>query len=228
MTELFRNQLLHELSEAGYHQAKLADDDKSIIPVPEYPELRISPDHVRYGLEATEAERELAHWDMVNIQQRTIDACSAWDNSREMPGEHMGAENFRLLSEFNDVVLAARNDGMRGLHFVTWDYSNDRTSLMHGHYTTSFAGALEDYASRAGMVKKEQIIDPANAPMLYRALQTVSNNYWLSNEQADQVKDLCQQLRQLDHAVADKAESIEMDPADLYMPGETMEPEMDM
>ncbi len=226
MTELFKNQLLHELSQAGFHQARVADNGESIVPVPEHPKLCIKPQHVQFDSNASQAERDLAHWQMTDIQQRTIDACNMWEQSREMPGKNMGAENFRFISDVNGVMLAARNDGERGLHFVTWAYNHDRSSLEHGHYTTSFSSALEDYATRAGLVPKEQIIDPANAPLLYKALQVMESNYWLTQEHDRQVSELCSQLRRIDHAVADKAEDIQLVPAGLDDQDETIEQEM--
>jgi len=45
---------------------------------------------------------------------------------------------FRLLSECNKIVLAARDDGDRGLHFVTWEYSYDRKDVGAGHYRTRY------------------------------------------------------------------------------------------
>lgn len=211
MTELFKHQLLHELRQAGYSHARVSDDESYVIPTPEYPDLRISPQNVRYSHEASEAERELAHWTMTDIQQRTLDACRAWEQSRELPGQ-MGAKNFRSLSEFGGVMLAARNDGERGLHLVTWQYAYDRSGLEHGHYTTSYAVALQDYAMRAGLTQKEQVIDPANVPMLYRALQVMENNHWLTAQHEEQVAGLCEQLHRLDREVAEKAEAIQLEP----------------
>lgn len=226
MTELFRNQLFHELRQAGYHQAAMAEDKKTIVPVPEYPDLRIGPSGIRFGMDACEVEKDLAHDVMADIQQRAIDACRAWEHSTEMPGEHMGAENFRFISEFNDVMLAARNDGVRGLHFVTWEYTHDRTSVTHGHYTTSFTAAKEDFAVRSGLVLKEQLLDPAHLPLLYKALKTVENDYWLQREQDEQVDKLCKQFSRFDHEVANKAEDIVLLPADPGEQEETMEQEM--
>lgn len=226
MTDLFKNQLLHELNEAGYHKATMAEDGETFVPIPEYPNLRISSDSVRYGMDADETERDLAHDVMTDIQQRTLDACRAWEHGRDMPGKNAGVEDFRLLSEFNSVVLAARDDGPRGLHLVTWELGHDHSSLNHGHYHTSFTNALEDYATRAGLVPQAQIIDPANAPVLYKALQTMENNYWLTKDHEKQVNALCSQLRQLDREVADKAEAIQFEAADAMEHGEYMEQEM--
>lgn len=227
MTRIFKAQLLNELRQAKFTEAA-ENADGDIIPDPRFPGLVITQQHIRFSEDASQEERDLAHGEATDILLRTRAACHAWDNSDPFLKTCDAPENFNVVSEFGEVVLAVRNDGPRGLHFATWDYNHDRTGLSHGHYTTSYTGAMEDYAVRSGLVRQEQIIDPANAPMLYRALQTVANNYCLSNEHADQVNQLCQQLRDLDQYVADKSEQIQMDPASHYMPDETMEPEMGM
>lgn len=219
MTELFKYQLLHELREAGYHDARMTRDGKSIMPIPEHPDLQISSLYVQSPLGMPQEQRDALHWAMTDIKSRALDACRAWENSNEMPVHSGGTENYRLLSEFNDTLLAARNDGVRGLYFATWAYDEDRTGLEYGSYTSSFTTALQKYATRAGLVPKEQIIDPANAPVLYKALKTMENNYWMTKEQESQVDQLCQQLEQLDRHVAVKAEEIHLEIADITEQG---------
>lgn len=219
MTELFKYQLLHELREAGYDDAMVAEDGKSVVPMPEHPDLQITSLYVQSSLGMAQEDRDALHWALSDIKSRALDACRAWENSSEMPIQNKGTENYRLLSEFNDILLAARSDGTRGLYFATWAYDEDRTGLEYGSYTSSFTAALQDYATRAGLVPKEQIIDPANAPVLYKALQTMESNYWMTKEQQDQVDQLCQQLEQLDRHVADKAEAIHLETADVAEQG---------
>lgn len=38
----------------------------------------------------------------------------------------------------NKIVLVARDDGERGMHFVTWKYCYDRKSMGLGHYRTRY------------------------------------------------------------------------------------------
>lgn len=169
--EMFYTQLSLELHRAGYYKGAVAPDDKSYIPLPQYPNLRITRGGVFYGTEHTQDERDLAHGDMHDIQFRALDACKAWERSREFPARVHAGENFRLVDEYADTVMAVRNDGPRGLHFVTWDYDFERTGMNHGHYTTSYEGAKEDFAVRAGLVDEHRYVTPEEASILYRGLK---------------------------------------------------------
>ena len=83
---------------------------------------------------------------------------SAWENSRPVPFE--GLPRFNILTEYNDIVLAARDDTEqgRGLHFVVWKYDADREGFSAGHYTDCFADAKETFALRAGLIPKEKVV----------------------------------------------------------------------
>jgi hypothetical protein len=67
---------------------------------------------------------------------------------------------FNILTEFNNIVLAARDDGeyRRGLHFVVWEYDSDRTGFHAGHYTDDYAAAKENFALRAGLIQQEKVV----------------------------------------------------------------------
>ena len=43
--------------------------------------------------------------------------------------------DYRLLAEFNDVVLAGHQTRY-GMEFVTWEWVQNHTSLWQGHYYT--------------------------------------------------------------------------------------------
>ena len=59
-------------------------------------------------------------------------------------------EDFRLLAEFNGVVLAGQElERDWGYKFVTWERRPDRTGVDHGHYYhNDYAGAKQDFACR--------------------------------------------------------------------------------
>ena len=63
-----------------------------------------------------------------------------WNNAPPMPIKDVA--EFRLLSEYNKIVLAARDDDDRGLHFVTWEYSYDCKGVGLGHYRTWYNHGL--------------------------------------------------------------------------------------
>ena len=82
-------------------------------------------------------------------------------------------EGFRLLAEFNGVVLAGQElEGTWGYKFVTWARSPDRTAVAHGHYYDggdSYEAAKLDFACRAGLVQESRLYGaPAKASFSFR------------------------------------------------------------
>ena len=46
--------------------------------------------------------------------------------------------SYRKLSQFGQTLFAARDDGERGLHFVTWQLNDDHTNPNNGHYSDNY------------------------------------------------------------------------------------------
>ena len=67
-------------------------------------------------------------------------------------------EGFRLLADFNGVVLAGRElERGWGNQFVTWTCSPDRAAVVHGHYyENGYEEAKLDFACRAGLVASDR------------------------------------------------------------------------
>ena len=108
------------------------------------------------------------------VKSEVNEIIMAWENSRDI--SFNGAENFRILAEFNNVVLAARDDTAygRGLYYTTWQYSYDRTGFDHGHYTDDYNRAKEDFAVRAGLVDRNNMIPESERRT---ESETEHNNY---------------------------------------------------
>lgn len=222
MTKTFKAQLLQELEQAGYREAVESPGGDAILPAPQYPELQIRQGEVLYSAFASDAEKDFARR-MAGIRARTEEACDALENSRAFPENCTAGEGFNRVSEYGDIVLAVRDDGMHGLHFVTWQYNREHTAVEHGHYTTSFAGAKEDFALRAGLVNDHQVLRPEDAPMVYRALQALEDEGLpLTRDQEDQLDEIRRQLRWLEPDVAQQAAALAQAPPIM------MEPELSM
>ena len=56
------------------------------------------------------------------------------------------AEPYRLISEFNGTVLAAK-ESRYGVEFATWEWVNDHSSLWQGHYFLVRKGILPPSAT---------------------------------------------------------------------------------
>lgn len=210
--EMFFTLLSLELRKAGHCYGAIDSDGKSFLPIPEYPNLRITRGGVMYGKVHTPDERDLAHGEMRSIHIRALEACQAWERSREIPANVHAAENFRLVDEYGDTLMAVRNDGQHGLHFVTWDYDYERTGVNHGHYTTSYEGAKEDFAIRAGLVDARRILQDEDIPLLYHAL-TIMEGVELDNAEVFEkdLKQICRRFERIMPDVSNRAEIYQFD-----------------
>ena len=67
--------------------------------------------------------------------------------------------DYRLLAEFNDVVLAGHErDRAYGVEFITWERTYDRTGVWQGHYyENNYSGARQDFAVRSGLLDQDRL-----------------------------------------------------------------------
>lgn len=103
--------------------------------------------------------------------------------------------DYRLLADFNGTVLAAHPTRL-GVHFVTWDWSCDRTGLNQGHYfQDNYTGAKQDFAIRAGLVSKQLIFNEAQLTEIYRCCtDTLDAGVDLTVDQEQCIKSVQEQI----------------------------------
>lgn len=81
-----------------------------------------------------------------------------------------GVREFRLISEFDNAVLAAKMSKDDEVRFTTWQYTYDRTGVTMGHYyETNYEGAKKDFALRAGLVQEQQFFTTEELTVLHDA-----------------------------------------------------------
>jgi len=110
---------------------------------------------------------------------------------------------FRLLTDFNDVVLAGQYLGEdRGYQFVTWQRSFDRTGVVQGHYyDNDYAGAKLDFACRAELVQERRQFTDEQLTELYRCIhETLDSGYPITRERE---KLLTAAAEQIEYSVDD-------------------------
>ena len=118
-------------------------------------------------------------------------------------------EGFRLLAEFNGVVLAGQYLGEdRGYQFVTWQRSFDRTGVAQGHYyDNDYAGAKLDFACRAELVQEHRQFTDEQLTELYRCIhETLDSGYPITRERE---KLLTAAAEQIEYSVDDLEERVE-------------------
>lgn len=118
-------------------------------------------------------------------------------------------EDFRLLAEFNGVVLAGQElEGTWGYKFVTWQLNGDGSGVAHGHYYhNGYETAKLDFACRAGLVDKHRQFTDEQLTELYRCIcETLENGYPLTKERREVLEQAAEQIEgsvdDLDHRVS--------------------------
>ncbi|MDE6281987.1 MAG: hypothetical protein K2M15_09455 [Oscillospiraceae bacterium] len=118
-------------------------------------------------------------------------------------------EGFRLLADFNDVVLAGQElESDWGYKFVTWQRSFDRTGVAQGHYyDNDYAGAKLDFACRSGLVQESRQFTDEQLTELYRCVhETLDSGYPITEERW---KTLMASMEQIESSVDDLEERVE-------------------
>ena len=86
------------------------------------------------------------------------------------PLELAGVSDFRMISEFGDVLFAAKMSKDYEVRFTTWEYDFDRRGVTWGHYyETNYEGAKRDFALRAGLIDENQLFTKEELAALHDA-----------------------------------------------------------
>ena len=196
MSELKQKLLKYELKKIGFPEA---------VYVPESDQIKLQPDNtslitindagdINYGL----GYGDFAIITLFPIVEKVNESAAAWGKSNEVPFEDLS--KFRVLAEYNNIILAARDDTIygRGFHFVTWQYNYDRTGLDHGHYTEDYNIIKEDFAVRSGLISKEKIFTREQAEEIITAIENLMENdydLYLTYEKTDLLNEIVGNLR---------------------------------
>ena len=149
--------LKYELRKAGFADAEYITETAVMKVEPgnaRMPEIYDNGD-IHYGSEY-EGTAQMLRTAVDSVNEIT----AAWQNSQAMPFEEVS--QFHVLSEYNGVVFAARDDTERGYGFeyATWKYNYHRTGVELGYYTGNYCEAKENFAIRSGLVEKSKILPP--------------------------------------------------------------------
>lgn len=93
-------------------------------------------------------------------------------------------EQYRLLADFNGVVLAGRSGATSGVQFVTWDWDYDRKGVHQGHYAgNDYNAAKQDFAVRCGLVDKHRLFSDQQLKAIYQCSTALEDEVILSDKQ---------------------------------------------
>ena len=105
--------------------------------------------------------------------------------------------DYRILADFGGTVLAG-SPSKYGVQFVTWDWDYDRTGVVHGHYfMENYDGAKQDFATRSGLIQKEQLFSPEQLTEIFRCCaDSVDEDFFeLTDTQEEMIRGIQQQIR---------------------------------
>lgn len=100
-----------------------------------------------------------------------------------------------MLADFNGTVLAG-HPTQYGVHFVTWNWNFDRTGLNYGRYfQENYSGAKQDFATRSGLISKQQIFNEVQLTEIYRCCaDTLDAGFDLTYDQEQRIKGVQEQI----------------------------------
>ncbi len=176
MSELKRRLLKIELARLGFRNAKYSEEqDVFLVDPADSQTMRISDN----GTVLFYALHEYLGHEVREMALRVNEIIAAWENAPAVPFEDIS--HFRILSEYNNIVLAARDDSElgygHGLYYVTWRYSYGRTGFEHGNYTEDYAAAKEDFAVRCGLIDKSKLFDETEMTLIRQGLVHLGANF---------------------------------------------------
>ena len=162
--------------------------------------LALDTGTVRYWREDVADDYRSAALDRVNsITKATAEYMSQLAAAPQLTANSL-TEDYRLLADFNGVVLAG-HPTRYGVQFVTWERSSDRTSLGSGHYygpgggADSYTAAKRDFATRSGLIPRSALFDQKQLIEIYHcSVEVQAGLYSITDEQGKCLQSIIDQI----------------------------------
>lgn len=192
MSELKQKILLFELAKVGFPDAAYIPESGKIKVLPEDDRSPFISDegNINYGIE----HEHLAINTLRPIVDSVNESVAAWEMAEVISVEEV--KKFRVLVEYNNVLLAARNDTEigRGFHFVTWRRYD--AGVENGFYTEDYNSAKENFASRAGLVSQNKLFTQEQAAEIQASIAyRIENDGDLTYTTENELGTIAAQLR---------------------------------
>ena len=200
MSKYFRELTLN-LQHAGF--IVKPETDEGLLPVELDGQrlcLALDTGTVRYWREDVADDYRSAALDRVNsITKATAEYMSQLAAAPQLTANSL-TEDYRLLADFNGVVLAG-HPTRYGVQFVTWERSSDRTSLGSGHYygpgggADSYTAAKRDFATRSGLIPRSALFDQKQLIEIYHcSVEVQAGLYSITDEQGKCLQSIIDQI----------------------------------
>lgn len=200
MSNYFRELTLN-LQHAGF--VVKPETDEGLLPVELDGQrlcLALDTGTVRYWREDVADDYRSAALDRVNsITKATAEYMSQLAAAPQLTANSL-TEDYRLLADFNGVVLAG-HPTRYGVQFVTWERSSDRTSLGSGHYygpgggADSYTAAKRDFATRSDLIPRSALFDQKQLIEIYHcSVEVQAGLYSITDEQEKCLQSIIDQI----------------------------------
>ena len=164
--------------------------------------------------DADTPQAEDALFRVEDIAAKTLEYMTAMESAPQLKASGLDGD-YRILADFGGTVLAG-SPSKYGVQFVTWDWDYDRTGVVHGHYfMENYDGAKQDFATRSGLIQKEQLFSPEQLTEIFRCCaDSVDEDFFeLTDTQEEMIRGIQQQIRacvpDLDERVRQQEEALE-------------------
>ena len=122
-------------------------------------------------------QAEDALYRVEDIAAKTLEYMTAMEAAPQLKASGLDGD-YRILADFGGTVLAG-SPSKHGVQFVTWDWDYDRTGVSHGHYfMENYDEAKQDFATRSGLIQKEQLFSPEQLTEIYRCCTDSVNEHF--------------------------------------------------
>ena len=141
-------------------------------------------------------QAEDALYRVEDIAAKTLEYMTAMKAAPQLKASGLDGD-YRILADFGGTVLAG-SPSKYGVQFVTWDWDYDRTGVSHGHYfMENYDGAKQDFATRSGLIQKEQLFSPEQLTEIFRCCaDSVDEDFFeLTDTQEEMIRGIQQQIR---------------------------------
>ena len=146
--------------------------------------------------DADTPQAEDALYRVEDIAAKTLEYMTAMEAAPQLKASGLDGD-YRILADFGGTVLAG-SPSKYGVQFVTWDWDYDRTGVVHGHYfMENYDAAKQDFATRSGLIQKEQLFSPEQLTEIYRCCtDSVNEDFFeLTDKQVELIHSVQQRLR---------------------------------
>lgn len=99
----------------------------------------------------------------------------AFENAQPLEADGLERqEGYRLLAEYNHIVLAMKDSYQYRPECVTWGRSLDGKNVFQGHYyAENYDAAKKDFAVRSGLISKDELFSKEELTAISHAIDCV-------------------------------------------------------